>query len=80
MVLDDDFDIANLVKMGLQRNGFKNVFAFTHSSLALEDFRKSYNDYSLIISDIRMPGMNGYEFARYISRIKRDIKVIFLCI
>jgi two-component SAPR family response regulator len=78
MVLDDDLDIAELVKMSLQRDGFENVFVFTHPSLALEDFRKNYNDYSLVISDIRMPGMNGYEFVRYISRIKRDIKVIFL--
>lgn len=78
MVLDDDLDIAELVKMSLQRNGFNNVFVFTHPSLALEDFGKNYNDYSLVISDIRMPGMNGYEFARYISRINPEIKVVFL--
>ena len=40
MVLDDDLDIAELVKMSLQRNGFNNVFVFTHPSLALEDFGK----------------------------------------
>ena len=28
MVLDDDFDIATIVKMALQRNGFKNVSVF----------------------------------------------------
>lgn len=31
MVLDDDFDIATIVKMALQRNGFKNVSVFTES-------------------------------------------------
>ena len=39
MVVDDDFDNATLVKMTLQRNGFKYVIAFTKPSLALENFR-----------------------------------------
>jgi DNA-binding response OmpR family regulator len=58
MVIDDDFEIATLVKMSLQKQGF-NVLAFTEPSSILKEFREHYNDYSLVISDIRMPGMNG---------------------
>lgn len=78
MVLDDDFDIVTIVKMALQRNGFKNVSVFTESSLAIKEFRESYNNYSLVISDIRMPGMDGFEFANYINEIKPGIKVILM--
>jgi PleD family two-component response regulator len=54
LVLDDDFDLATLVKQILQKDVFKNVFAFTDPLMALEHFRINYKDYSLIISDIRM--------------------------
>ena len=78
MVLDDDYDIAELVKMVLQRNGFNNVSVFEEPLIALEEFRKNYNDYSLVISDIRMPGLNGFEFTEYINKIKPEIKVILM--
>ena len=62
-VVDDDYDIAELVKMALQRDGFENVFTFTDPLLALEHFKVNREDYSLVISEIRMPGLNGFEFA-----------------
>ena len=78
MVVDDDFDITTLVKMILQKSGFKNVTAFTKPSLALENFKIGYDDYCLVISDLRMPEMNGFEFARLVSRIKPEIKVLLM--
>jgi PleD family two-component response regulator len=45
LVLDDDFDLASLVKQILQKHGFKNVFAFTNPLLALEHFRINYRGY-----------------------------------
>ena len=78
MVVDDDFDIATLVKITLQKNGFEDVFVFTKPSLALAHFKIDYKNYSLVICDIRMPEMNGFEFARYISQIKPGIKVILM--
>ena len=78
MVVDDDFDVVTLVKMTLQKSGFKNVAAFTKPSLALENFKIGYEDYCLVISDIRMPEMNGFEFARLVSRIKPEIKVLLM--
>jgi two-component system cell cycle sensor histidine kinase/response regulator CckA len=78
MVVDDDFDITTLVKITLQKNGFKNVFAFTKPLLALEHFKINLKDYSLVIADIRMPEMNGFEFAREVSRVKPEIKVLLM--
>ena len=78
MIIDDDFDIASLVRITLERIGFKNVFAFTKPSLALEHFKINKQDYSLVIADIRMPEMNGFEFARYVIKIKPEIKVLLM--
>lgn len=78
MVIDDDFDISTLVKITLQKNGFKNVFAFTKPLLALEHFKTNLQDYCLVIADIRMPEMNGFEFARSVSQMKPEIKVLLM--
>jgi CheY-like chemotaxis protein len=78
LVLDDDFDLATLVKRILQKHRFKNVFAFTDPLLALEDFRINQKDYSLIISDIRMPVMNGFEFVREAKKINPKVKILLM--
>jgi DNA-binding response OmpR family regulator len=78
LVLDDDFDLANLVKQILQKDNFKNVFAFTDPLLALEHFRINHKDYSLIISDIRMPTMNGFEFVREARKINPKVKILLM--
>ena len=78
MVLDDDPDISRLVKQILQKYRFKNVFAFTDPLLALKHFRKNQKDYSLIISDIRMPTMNGFEFVIEAKKINPKVKTILM--
>ena len=59
-MVDDDYDITSLVKNGLEKMGL-SVSSFTDPSLALEEFSKIPSDYELVISDIRMPSMNGYD-------------------
>jgi DNA-binding NtrC family response regulator len=76
-VVDDDFDILNTIKLYLQRVGL-NVFGFTDPNLALEHFRINYKDYILVISDIRMPAMNGFEFVRKIREVRPAIKVLLM--
>ena len=78
LVLDDDFDISQLIKQILQKDNFKNVFAFTDPLLALEHFRKNQEEYSLIISDIRMPTMNGFQFVRETKKINPKVKIVLM--
>jgi DNA-binding NtrC family response regulator len=78
MVLDDDLDIATIVKMTLQSYGFNNVSLFTEPSKAIMELRENGNNYSMVISDIRMPGMDGFEFADHINRVNPDIKLILM--
>jgi CheY-like chemotaxis protein len=77
LVLDDEFDIINPIKHSLQGIGL-HVYAFTDPNLALEHFRINCKDYILVISDIRMPGMNGFEFVRRVREIRPAIKVLLM--
>jgi CheY-like chemotaxis protein len=77
LVLDDEFDIINPIKHSLQTIGL-HVYAFTDPLLALEHFRINYKDYILVISDIRMPGMNGFEFVRRVRDINPVTKVLLM--
>jgi CheY-like chemotaxis protein len=77
LVLDDEFDIINPIKHSLERIGL-HVYAFTDPLLALEHFRINCKDYILVVSDIRMPGMNGFEFVRKVREISPAIKVLLM--
>jgi DNA-binding NtrC family response regulator len=77
LVLDDEFDIVTIIKHDLERHGFR-VLSFTDPHLALRDFQLNAENYDLIISDVRMPGMNGFEFLRKVKEIRPDIKVFLM--
>jgi YesN/AraC family two-component response regulator len=46
--------------------------------MALEDFKINCKNCSLIVSDIRMPGMNGYELIRKAKEIDKQVKVVLM--
>jgi DNA-binding NtrC family response regulator len=77
MIVDDEIDIATFMKLSLQMCGF-NVDSFTDPFLALEHFHLNSKDYTIVISDIRMPGINGFEFVRKIREVKPKIKVLLM--
>jgi YesN/AraC family two-component response regulator len=78
LLLDDELDILALIKESLERNGFNNVSAFTDPFLALEYFKMNSNNHSLILSDIRMPGINGFEFASKVRKINYFVKILLM--
>ena len=65
MVVDDEEELAHLFMELLKGSGY-NTVAFTDPLLALEHFRSNPEQYSLILSDLIMPGMNGIELAKRI--------------
>ncbi|HZA61484.1 MAG TPA: response regulator, partial [Nitrososphaeraceae archaeon] len=66
LVVDDDPDIAYVLKQGLQKNRFL-VNAFTNPEEALQNFKSNAESYCLMLSDIRMPGMSGIQLARKVK-------------
>ena len=77
LVLDDEFDIVAVIKQSLQKAGL-HVYAFTDALLALEHFRLNSKHYILVLSDVRMPGMDGFEFVRKLKEINSSTKVLLM--
>ena len=74
-VVDDEPDIKLTIKIALEENDFK-VDAFDDPILALDNFRKG--SYDLLILDIKMPKMHGFELCREIRKIDNEVKICFL--
>ena len=77
MIVDDEIEITTFMKLSLQKCGF-DVDSFTDPFLALEHLQINSKDYMIVISDIRMPGLNGFEFVRKIREVKPKIKVLLM--
>ena len=77
LLVDDELDIVNSVKRWLKADGF-NVYGFTNPLQALEYFQNNYDKIDLVLSDIRMRKMNGYELVKKIKAIRPEIKVVFM--
>ena len=74
MLVDDEPDIVYLVKIGLERNGFK-VDSYTDPLLALQNFKGGL--YHLLLLDIKMHKMDGIELFNRIEKEDDEVKVCF---
>ena len=77
LAVDDDPDIATLIKQALHRQGLM-VSAFTDPAMALEDFNVNCKDCTMILSDIRMPAINGYESIKKAKEIHKQVKIVLM--
>jgi DNA-binding response OmpR family regulator len=74
-VVDDEPDITTVLKRGLEQHGF-TVDSFNDPQIALANFKPNY--YDLMILDIRMPKLNGFDLYREIRKRDGHTKVCFL--
>jgi two-component system cell cycle sensor histidine kinase/response regulator CckA len=77
LIVDDDPDIVQVLKMGLLKNRFL-VDAFTNPEEALQSFKSHAESYCLLLSDIRMPGLSGMQLARKVKQINPNVKVVLM--
>lgn len=77
LLVDDETDIVNSVKRWLKADGF-NVYGFTNPLQALEYFQNNYDKIDLVLSDIAMRKLNGYELVKKIKAIRPETKVVFM--
>ncbi|HEX9320209.1 MAG TPA: response regulator [Nitrososphaeraceae archaeon] len=72
-VVDDEIDIAFLFRDALSQIDGVEVFAFSEPSLALEHFRLNSHNYKVVVSDYRMPEINGIQMLERIKEINPSV-------
>jgi DNA-binding NtrC family response regulator len=77
LIVDDEYDIVHVLKLGLQQNGFL-VEGFTNPEEALQSFKSNAESYCLLLSDVRMPGLTGIQLARKVKAINPNVKVVLM--
>jgi len=77
ILIDDEADLVNLFSEALQLNSFK-VCSFTNPLEALNHVERNPQEYGLVISDFKMPNMNGNELCTKLLKLNPDLKVILM--
>jgi DNA-binding response OmpR family regulator len=80
MAVDDTEDILLIIKMGLEVENFK-VDIFNSAKSAIEAFERhapDYDYYKLVLTDIRMPDMNGFALYLYLKEKNPFMKIVFM--
>jgi CheY-like chemotaxis protein len=77
LVVDDALEIVLIFKAYLQKCGW-TVKEFTDPILALQHFEQHSTDYTALLTDMRMPGMNGPSLARKAKGINPQVKIYLM--
>jgi DNA-binding response OmpR family regulator len=77
VVVDDEIELANLFKVFFHKAGFDAV-SFTDPLMALNFIRNNTKEFSLLLTDLRMPLMSGIELAREIRKTNNKMKIILI--
>lgn len=75
LLVEDEQKIADALKLGLTENGYEVDVAYD-GAIGMKLFNKQ--QYDLVILDINLPGMNGYELCRAVRAKDNNIPVIML--
>ena len=79
MIVDDEKDILSILKSGLETRGRFAVETFSGGEAALQAFASHAPDYyDLVLTDIRMPKMNGFELYRKIREKNASMPIAFI--
>jgi DNA-binding NtrC family response regulator len=75
LLVDDEADVVSTFKMILEMNSFE-VDAYTNPLSALSNFKP--NEFGLLILDIRMPVMDGFELFRKMKSVDGRVEACFI--
>jgi DNA-binding response OmpR family regulator len=76
-IVDDESDLAELFSEGLQLAGLKAT-AFDDPVAALEHIATNPKEFSMVITDWKMPKLNGIELTKKLSDIDGKIRVMLM--
>lgn len=75
MIVDDEADVALSLKLILESSGYR-VDTFTDPINAISSYRVGC--YALVLLDVKMPRMNGFELYRKLRKIDNSFKICFI--
>lgn len=77
VLIDDEADITNVYGQILESKGF-NTQGFVKGKLGLEYFEKNYSNVELVIVDMNLPDIHGFDIIKNIRIIKPDQKIVVI--
>jgi CheY-like chemotaxis protein len=76
LIVDDDPEITKTFSLVLEDSGLYEVDSYNDPLIALQNFEPNF--YDLLLLDIRMPNMNGFELYDKIEKIDNKVKACFV--
>jgi DNA-binding NtrC family response regulator len=78
-IVDDELDITQLYQDAIygKIDGI-SVICFNNPVTALEHFIENKKDYALVISDLRMPNLNGLELLEKVKMLNSNVRTILV--
>ncbi|TPL43193.1 response regulator [Mesorhizobium sp. B2-4-6] len=77
LIVEDDESVRTLAARALERDGHKVTIA-TDGAQGLDMIRQTGGDYDLVVSDIRMPEMDGIEMATAAAREFPTMRIVLM--
>lgn len=75
LIVDDDHDIAFTFKTGLKKYGY-DIDIYTNPLKVLDEFKEFH--YDLLLLDVRMPKMSGFELYAHLRKKDNVFKICFI--
>lgn len=76
LIVDDEKDILQVCKSSL--SGSFQVTTFSDPAEALDYFRTHSSQFEMILTDIRMPKLNGFQLAKRIRELNATVPILFM--
>jgi DNA-binding NtrC family response regulator len=77
-IIDDEIDITDLFQDALCGIFGISVISFNDPIVALEHFRTNKQNYALIMTDLRMPGLNGFQLLKKVKELNPNVRTILI--
>jgi len=76
MLIEDQYTIINIINNVLTKKGY-TVYSCTTGEKAISIFEEHNGNFFLLIVDVCLPDINGYDLCRQFKLKKQDIKILF---
>lgn len=77
LIVDDEMELASIYKKYLELSGY-DVVSFTDPLLAFEYYKENTKRFTHVLTDLRMPSINGIELASKIRELNSKVRIFLI--